>query len=146
MTTPRDHVSTQPPGGAAAPLPGESIRDEHANWLVHLRLTARVVSDAARPRLVGDGGGVEITPDGATPIRVHNEPVSLALSHAIDVPVEDARALLRRWHALGERVHVELTTVRTGLRSPRAGRRIEITGPDGTVLRWSEPRAADTHP
>ena len=107
--------------------------------VVHLRLLARVVADDLRVRLVGGGPMVEITPQGARRARAHNELVTLPLSDVLGVEVEQAERLLRRWQALDHRVHVEVVTLRGGDGTSRPGRRVEITGHDGAVLRWHEP-------
>ena len=114
-----------------------------ASRLVHLRIDARVVSCAERVRLVGEGTAVEITPLGASTAHLHNELVMLPLGDVVgETPAEAAR-LLERWKALDQHVRVDVVTLRADDSLPRAGRRVEITGRDGAVLRWHEPGATE---
>ncbi|QBI20088.1 hypothetical protein ER308_11285 [Egibacter rhizosphaerae] len=82
--------------------------------LVQLRLIMRVVSCDERVRLVGDGHGVELTTDGASRVRVHNELVVLTADDLVDASPEQLRARLRRVQALDQRVPVEVLETRGG--------------------------------
>lgn len=108
--------------------------------LVHLRLRARVASCDDRVRLVGDGDGVELTREGATRVRAHNELVELTADTLIGGLAGPLWTRLERARALDRRVSVDLVEVRGPDGVPLPDRHVTVTDDASVTLHCRDPQ------